>query len=217
MKNKLFIVLLVGILLVAFLMSCNGAARSLIECGEEVVSLMAEMVENEAYESLYNMPPAYDETIDKLRAGEYSKSLAVYELLIPEEELLKSFGTEINKENFSDDLYKYVCSSAYTSFASRINQLNGVESIAVMSAFSAQKNFTVENLSENKIYLYVFEGGCPVAVTFVADGEDSVRAIGHFIINDSFATDGESSIKESCESFDIKGVTVKLIYSQTNT
>ena len=65
MKRKIFIGLLIGLLLMTILPSCNETTKSLVECGEDVISLMAEMVDDEAYGSLYNLPSAYDKTIYK--------------------------------------------------------------------------------------------------------------------------------------------------------
>ena len=69
MKRKISIGLLIGILIITIFTSCNGTTKSLIECGEEVISLMAEMIDNENYGDLYNLPDAYDETICYLRDG----------------------------------------------------------------------------------------------------------------------------------------------------
>ena len=170
---------------------------------------MAEMLKSEDYRSLYNLPAAYDETISNLRDGNYSKSLSVYELSIPEDELFELIDTNIDKESFSEDLYKHICSSSYVSFASRINQKSGVEATSVSAAFSAQKSFVNKEMDANMVYLYVFENGCPVLITFVAGEEGSFRAIGYFVINDTFVTDDEHSIIESCEVLGINGVTVK--------
>ena len=206
MKRKLFTVLLACILLLTLLTSCNGKPKSLTECGEDVISLMAEMLESEEYKSLYNLPAAYDDQINMLREGNYSKSIAVYELLISEEELLDK---TINKDELSKELYEYICSSAYVSFASRINQTSGSEAMVVSSVFTAQKTYANKNIDSSKIYLYVFEKGCPVAVTFVSDGGDALRAVGHFIMNDEFIVEDENSIKESCEDLGINDITVK--------
>jgi len=209
MKRKISIVLLVVILLITMFTSCNENSKSLVGYGEEVISLMSEMVENEDYKSLYNLPSAYDETISNLRGGNYSKSSAVYELSIPEDELFESIDADIDKESFSEDLYKHVCSSTYTSLASHINQKSGVEAISVSIAFSAQKSFVNKEMDANKVYLYVFENGCPILIIFSAGEEGSFRAIGYFIINDTFVTDDENSIMESCKVVGINGVTVK--------
>ena len=170
---------------------------------------MDEMVDSENYGSLYNLPAAYDKTISNLRNGDYSKSSAVYELSIPEDELFESIDTSIDKESFSEDLYKHVCSSAYLSLASRITQKGGVEAISVSTAFSAQKSFVNKEMDANKIYLYVFENGCPILITFVAGEDGSFRAVGYFIINETFVTDDEHSIIESCKALGINHVTVK--------
>ena len=206
MKRKLFTVLLACILLLTLLTSCNGKSKPLMECGEDVISLMAEMLESEEYKSLYNLLAAYDDQINMLREGNYSKSIAVYELLISEEELLDK---TINKDELSKELYEYICSSAYVSFTSRINQASGVEGTTVSTVFTAQKSYANKDIDTNRIYLYVFENGCPIAVTFVADGKDSLRAVGHFIMNDEFIAEDENSIKESCEALGINDVTVK--------
>ena len=54
-----------------------------------------------------------------------------------------------------------------------------------------------------------FENCCPIAVTFVADGGDALRAVGHFIMNDEFIVEDENSIKKSCEDLGINDITVK--------
>ena len=205
MKRKLFTVLLSCILLLTLLISCNANPKSLTECGEGVISLMAEMLESEEYKSLY-LPAAYDDQVNMLREGNYSKSIAVYELLISEEELLDK---TINKDELSKELYEYICSSAYVSFASRINQTSGVEAMAVSAVFTAQKTYANKDIDTNRIYLFVFENGCPIAVTFVVDENDSLRVVGHFIMNDEFIAEDENSIKESCEALGIHDVTVK--------
>ena len=109
----------------------------------------------------------------------------------------------------STELYEYLCSSAYTSFGTLINRISGPTSVVLSSAFTASKNYVNKDIDENKIYLFVFENGYPIAVTFVANGEGAVHAVGHFIINDEFITEDENSIKDSCEKMGIDNVTVK--------
>ena len=206
MYRKLFAVLLACVLLLTLFTSCSGKSKSLTECGEDVISLMVEMLESEEYKSLYNFTSAYDDQVNILREENYSKSIAVYELLVSEEELLDK---TIDKDGLSKELYEYICSSAYVSFASRINQISGVEAMAISTIFTAQKSYANKDIDTSRIYLFVFENGCPIAVTFVVDGNDLLRAVGRFIVNDKFITEDENSIKESCEAFGINDVTVK--------
>ena len=207
MKTKLLSGVLTIILILMLFTSCSGSPKSLNSCVKEVISLMSEMVRSEEYRSLYNLTPAFDDQINKLREGDYSKVSKTYEISVPMEELV---GVEINREDFSEELYQYICSSAYSSFATRINQEgNSSVALAVSSVFTAYKTYTDKNMNESKIYLYVFENGYPIVISLAENGEDTFKVVGHFIINDEFVTDDEISIKESCEKLRINGVSVK--------
>ena len=209
MNKKFLAVLLIIVISMTIFTSCNEKYQALTECGEKVISLMVEMLESNEYKSLYNLPAAYDDQVKRLRDGDYSKSIAVYELLFSEEELLNNvLDADFDKSAFSKELYDYICSSTYTSFASRINQANGAEALTISSVFTAQLSFANNNFDTNKIYLYIFENGSPIAVTFVSDGNNSLRAVGHFIINDNFIATDINGIKESCEALGINDVTV---------
>lgn len=207
MKRKLFTILLVCSLLMTLFASCKSNADVFISYGEDVISLMAEMLENEEYASMYGLSDRYNETLDKLRQGDYSEFSSVYELSIPEEELIEKL--DINEKDFSKDLYQYLCASSYGSFASRVNMEANVEAISVSSAFAAQKVLVDKKVDENKIYLFVFEKGCPIVVSFITEEDGAFKASGQFIINDAFVTDDEDSIQESCKAFGFDNVKVK--------
>lgn len=205
MKNKLLTVFLCMALLTGVLSSCTEKSDMLKKCGEDVISIMVEMIDNEEYREIYDLSEEYDEEISKLCEGDYSHIEQVYELIIPVEQLMNE---SLDEDDVSEDLYQYVCSSALTSFASRVNQASGVKSMIVSSTFSAQKSFASKKMDESTVYLYVFEDGYPIAVTFVDSGEDAFRAIGYFILNEEFDTDDEDSIRKSCKDLGIGGVTV---------
>ena len=65
MKKRILILLISGILLPFLLTSCSHNCKSLTDHGLDVISLMAEMVENEDFRALYNLPAAYEKTIEK--------------------------------------------------------------------------------------------------------------------------------------------------------
>ncbi|MBQ8440482.1 MAG: hypothetical protein IJX19_07465, partial [Clostridia bacterium] len=110
MKRKLFAILLVCSLLMTLFASCKSNADVFISYGEDVISLMAEMLENEEYASMYGLSDRYNDPLDKLRQGDYSKFSSVYELSIPEEELIEKL--DIDEKDFSKDLYQYLCASS---------------------------------------------------------------------------------------------------------
>ena len=206
MKKRFFAGLIVCVLVISLFTSCNVNSKSLTECGEDVIDLMVEMIESEDYKALYNLPKECDEILNNLRETDYSEFLAIYEISIPKDRLLDS---SVKKENFSKDLYKYVSSSAYVSFASSINTKSGYSSVMVSTAFAATKSFAKKNMNENKIYLYVFENGTSIAVSFISNGDGVFNATGYFIINDKFVTENEDSIEDSCEDLGMLGVTAK--------
>ena len=187
MKRR-FLVLLLACVMVTTVFSSCVKEKTLAEYGEEVISLMVEAVGNEDYKALYGSAPHYAETIDGIKAGDYSKIKAIYELVITEEDILSQQGFDVDEESMSAELYSYICSSAYTSFGSKINIKTGdTDAIIAASIFAMQKSF-VSAKDVNKIYLYVFENGTPIAVTFVSGGDRVIKASGGFIINEDFVS-----------------------------
>ena len=199
MKNR-FIVLFVAFFLVLSLCSCNTSDKPLEKAGEEVIALMREMTVSEEYEKLYGLPDSYSQAVARLREGDYSNAKALYELEIPTSAFSDTNG-------ISGKLGEYVNSALYLSLANRINQKAGVEALSVSAAYSAQISFVNTSLKENTVYLYVFDNGYPVFVTFLPGEDGSVRAVGYFIINESFAAESADRIAESFASVGISGVT----------
>lgn len=204
--KKLFVGLIICILLIASLASCNKETVSLKECGESVISIMAEMIVSDGYKEFYefSINESQNEVINKISKCDYSKASAVYELAIPEDALIN----DVAKDDFSEELYNYLCLSQSSSLATAINRHSGNDAVVVSSIFSAQKIFANGNIDEIKTYLFVFENGNPIMMIYTPGDNGAFRASGFFIINDSFATDSESAIAKSCDDAGIRGVTV---------
>ena len=204
--KKLFVGLIICILLIASLASCNKETVSLKECGESVISIMAEMIVSDGYKEFYefSINESQNEIINKISKCDYSKASAVYELAIPEDALIN----DVAKDDFSEELYNYLCLSQSSSLATAINRHSGNDAVLVSSIFSAQKIFANGNIDEIKTYLFVFENTNPIMMIYTPGENGSFRASGFFIINDSFATDSESAIAKSCDDAGIRGVTV---------
>lgn len=204
MKKRFIAVILACVLLMTQLLSCGMGRKPLTECGEEVISLMVQLLESDEYIKMLSFAKDYEEKTKELRDTDYSKSLAVYELTIPEEYF---FDEKLEKEKLSEELYEYLSSNGYSSFASTVN--NTSEYMVVSSIFAAQKCFADKSFDRNRIYLYVFENGAPIAISFVCAGDGVFKAHGNFILNDNFSADSEESIKKSCGSFGFDDVTVE--------
>ena len=203
--KKTIVVILVLAVLTAALVSCTANGKSAKDCSAEVVSLMSEMITSEKYAEFYSLRTSYEETLEKekLKSGNYSSPLAIYELSIPEESLMQE-APKI--EDAYKELDQYVKSSLYTSFASLINKGSGTEAMVVSSVFSAKKTFVCEEIKKNTVYLYVYENGYPIVITFIPGESGSVRVSGQLIINDDFYTDDAAKIESSCAQRGIRGV-----------
>jgi len=200
----------IGLLCLLFIFLMTGTScgsqvqgRTVKACGAAVIALMADMVQCESYASLYSTAPAYDETIAILRSGEYDKPTAVYALSVPENELMV-----FDESTVSDTLADYLHSAACLSFASRINQYSGIDELAVSTIYAAQMTFVSTELTDNVIYLYTFENGAPIAVSFLPGEDHTVRAVGYFLLCDALVTDSAQSIESSLKTIGFDGVIV---------
>ena len=202
MKIKILTALLVCVLLIGTLTSCKSRLP-LYKRGEEVIELMEEMVRSESYAEMYSLGQGYEDILTKVREGNYSTISSVYEISLPDDLHLYN---KIDKDSLPGKLYDYVTASSYSSFATLVNQQTRVQSVVVAAAFSVSMTFVNKKATESKVYLYVFDDGYPIVVSFIAGEESSFRAVGNFILNEQFMTDEADSIESSCESMGINGV-----------
>ena len=202
MKKNFIICLLI---LTVLFTSCSGKSRSVEDCSADVISLMSEMLKDENYAKSYNLSQSCNDTVEEMKAADYSDPIAIYELSVSAKDLLSS--CDISTDNMKTDLKDYLTSSAYTSFASFINRKAGVDAITISAVYNAQQSFVCNDITENKLLLYVYEGGNPIIVSVLPGDSGAVRITGNFIINESFLTDSEENIEKSCEKCDIFGVT----------
>lgn len=209
MKRKISALLLVCMVLgAAFLLfSCSKTTAPLYERGKEVVSLMKEMLYDDEYLKAHGYSDNYSEALDMVRNGDYSKVSVIYELEIDPSSIYNSADIELSKE-----LETYFSDNAISSFSSMINVRSGVDSVAIAAMVCAQYSCVNTKVDESKLYLYVFDDGCPIAVSFVKGKDNSFRATGNFIMNDNFITDSPESIEASCLAFgmsDVKATKIK--------
>ncbi len=203
--KKILFTLLICVLFAAGLVSCEKKdaqpETSLNDRGMEIVSLMDEMVRDEGWVAQYGFLDS-KEYGKKLRNGDYTEPSVAYEISFPE-------GPTTLNVNLSDKLYDYyVRNYSLPSFVNNMNGAAGNEALAAASIFSAQSCFVNRSTEGNRLYLYVFDEGYPIAVIFHAGENGAYRATGHFILNESFAVDSSESIENS---INITGVTVTKI------
>ena len=88
MKKLLLLVVICFLCLTA--VSCDAPSKSLTQRCDEIVSAVAEMVNSDEYvQAMIGGISAYDEEISKIKAVDFSKVQAKYELGFSQDELLK--------------------------------------------------------------------------------------------------------------------------------
>ena len=186
-KAIAFVLVLVTILGLA---ACGAVkevkeSKSLYAHGLEVVSMLSEMTRSENFIGIYTANSEIKDIILALGNHPYETPDAVYAITVPEDTLM-GMAELSNLEGASEELKSYLMQRVMASLMSQINAISGVENLAASSVCTVGKTFVSENVTENVIYIYVYEGTTPVAVTFTLGEDHTVSATGTFIFYDGF-------------------------------
>lgn len=188
------------------LTACGGTVKekSLYTHGMELISIMEEMTQSDAYLALYTASPEIAEIISAAGQGDYSSPKAVYEIT-PTADLLGAGADSLG--SLSAPLKSYITSRTNSILASQINAAGGAQILAASNICTAGKTFVNTGFSGSTIYLYTFARGAPAIVTFTAGENYSVSASGCFLFSDPFkagtAEDVEQYFKEAGASVSV--------------
>ena len=204
MKKSIRNILICAVIILALAMALSFSAcgsnkdhaetKSLYAQGLEVVQLMAEMTNTEAYIDIHTGDSAIKDIIQSISNGDYSAPKAVYAISITDENLtaMAELG---NLDNASEELKSVLMQRVLGSLIPQINGMSGVENLAASSVCTLSKTFVDENAAENVIYLYTYENATPVAVTFTVGEDQAVSASGVFVMYDGFTCGSADEIK----------------------
>ena len=198
--KKLIVIVSLFCLLSFILSACAGKGMSVAECCDDVIALMREMPSTDWAKQVYGLDASYDEALQRIKGEDYASPAAVYLLKVPKSSLLTE---EIDLSSMSDALKDYLYSSAYTSLASRVNIKGGSDSTVVATVYSVQKAFVCAEVTENTVYLYVYETGCPILITLLPTGDGAVKVTLNLIVSDEFDASSPETI---VQSFALAGV-----------
>lgn len=183
---KKFSIVILAFLLTLAMIACGKSQNSrneeaLFDLGVEVTETMQEMVYSNAYISLY---PAieFEDEIVKFQATDYDSPIAVYSVEIPgAKDILSKLGSENidDYDELSDNLKEQMEHRvSFSSIISSINAKSGASTMALCSLLTATKYDKDIELDKSIVYVYVFEKGIPIAVTFTESG----YANGQFLV-----------------------------------
>ena len=208
---KKYSIVIFAFLLVLAMTACGKSHNSyndeaLFDLGIEVTKTMQEMTYSDEYISLYATIEFEDEIV-KFQATDYDSPIAVYSVEIPNaKDVLSKLGSENidDYDKLSDNLKEQLDHRvSLSSIISSINAQSGTNTMALCSLLTATKYDKDVELDKSIAYLYVFEEGIPIAVTFTKSG----YANGQFLLlNDSNSYEDISEIfnRYSCKVDKIK-------------
>ena len=207
MKRFLSVFLLVVLCLGA--VSCGGSAVSREARGEELTSLVDEMVKSDSFIKMYfNGINVYDELIADIRKADYRVADAIYRLDFSENEVVEKLAKRfIDLDALGERLQKRLMEAMGNTIVSEINSSVGSYAMVVSSMFSASINFVDKSVTENEYYLYTFDGGYPIFISFIPHEGGAVTANACFILNPNFKCSDADEINESFRAFRLLEIT----------
>ena len=171
---------------------------SLYTRGLEVVSVIQEMAGSEQYIAFHNVNSDMHDIITSAGTKDFSVPKSVYKISV----LNYSFYNA-SMDGLSDTLTQQLEMKMFYSIPQIINAQGGVNMFAVSSICVAQKTFVTSEQTKSTIYLYTFNQGSPIAVTFTAGEENTVHASGMFIMHGGENFNTVQSVEEFFKTYDI--------------
>lgn len=183
--KKLFSLVLSVVFLFS-LTACDSTEEpSLYDRGLEIVSLTEEVMGNDAYLDMLSVSEPLRNIIAEAASGDYTQPSAVYMLSFPDSSALAFAGIE-DSTALPESVLEAVTHRLYAAVISQVNAMGGAEVLAAASMCSVGKTFVSTTAAENTIYLYIYEKGCPIAVTFTIGEDHTVTATGNVILYKDF-------------------------------
>ena len=149
------------------------SSKELYTIGTDLISVMNEMIQSEDYADIIgaNDVEALIETVD---TNDYASPVAVYCVSLPDiTELFEITGNDDMNQwnNLSGNLQRQIENRvSFSTIVNIINSQQGSQKITFSSLYTAfDKNENIK-VDETTIYLYVFEEGTPIVITFSEDG-----------------------------------------------
>ena len=147
------------------------------EKGMEIVGVIEDIINSEEYLEVYGIrDEAVLELIEDTAEGDYSEAEHIYELKF--DDLVNDMVDNYNK--LPRSLKEMMKDRAYGAYISSLNSMVGSIPLVAASMTTASSVFATAQ-EENTIYIYTFEEGYPIAVTFVVNDEGICSASGTFL------------------------------------
>ena len=151
----------------------TSSKNDLYSMGLEITKIMNEMVQSEEFASIMGVSD-FSDVIKIVDTNDYDSPIAIYSIEMPKiKDLFALFNvSEMDVwSSLSNNLQKQLENRInFGSIISIINSQHGSSELAFSSSYIASDYFDTLNVDKQIIYLYVFEKGTPIVVTFSKKG-----------------------------------------------
>ena len=168
--------------------------EKLVKAGLEAAGHMKEYTCSDFYRNIMSSTLYESDMVDVVKGEDVTKPKAIYEISVDPmqylSEMMAVASAETGEdsyriENLSDVLKKRLADTSYASLPNMINTKSGASAVAFTAMFNDSGNMIFHSLKERRIFVYVFESGYPVWVTFIPGNDDIVSYSAQWVIMDS--------------------------------
>lgn len=162
----------------------NNVESSLYDRSLDMIGALSELVADENYRNNVGLPKKLEGIVSSLLEMNYSKPYAVYR--VANLDNILEFIISGVSVTLDDDIKKYIEIDFSDGICNMILSSYGSEAIAANAIFNINNVFTDENVTENEMFIYVYEDAYPVAVTYIIGENGAVLANASYLISDEF-------------------------------
>lgn len=162
---------------------------TLYEQGLSLAALMKEKAESSDYRAIVlGDNVGLDAMVRELGAGDVSKPTAVYRLSGDFSFFGSMMLSSVSRgENISPSIKREIAARLLSSFAMMWTGMKAsATAAAAVSVLQSQSVFVCDELSENCAYVYTFQEGYPVAVSFIKGDGGAVLANASYVVDEDF-------------------------------
>ena len=149
----------------------NATDRELYDIGKELIKIQLEMVKSDKYQTMIGASSIAGNSLrDTVIAGNYDSPSAVYSIKLSDIDALMDLFTSDWKE-LSETLREQLrFKVSIINVISQVNAKRGTDAMVLSSLNNSHKEFDGITVDQDKVFLYVFENGTPIAVRYGKSG-----------------------------------------------
>ncbi len=206
-------VVLISVFIIAILLLIGQrmlplSSGDLYQQGLDVISLMVEAARCEGYVELNTGDHAVRESIQDIGSGNFTMPKAVYAVTVTDEVLWDCADWD-DYEIASDALREAMKDKMLPALLTQFNAMSSVEKLVASSVCAMNKTFFNKNVTENVIYIYIYDNAMPVAVSFIVGEGGAISAKGNFIMYNEVAYRSVEDIKACFNGLDVEVEQIK--------